>query len=85
MPEFTTYPISDLRIRVAVQASLRKHLNVDLSQVAVNVEGGEVSLRGIVVGRVAAEQAFADAAAVDGVRLVRRGLSIRRRAPSGGA
>ncbi|CAN7436647.1 BON domain-containing protein [Phenylobacterium sp. LjRoot225] len=75
MTELATYPIADLRIRVAVQAGLHRNTHFDMSDIMVDVDHGEVSLYGV-VSRPAAAEAVADATAVEGVQLVRDGLTL---------
>jgi osmotically-inducible protein OsmY len=75
MTELATYPISDLRIRVAVQAGLHKNTHFDLTDIMVDVDHGEVSLYGDAFPPAAAE-AVAGVATVEGVRLVRNGLTL---------
>jgi osmotically-inducible protein OsmY len=70
------YPISDLRIRVAIQNLVHQDPALRASEVQVFVEEAEVSLQGVVWTSDDFRRAEQMAASVDGVMRVRNKLAI---------
>ena len=74
MTEPTVYPISDLRIRVAVQDVLQTDPDLDATDIQVDVDHGEVRLSGAALSPADAADSVAQVAAVEGVTVVHNDL-----------
>lgn len=77
MRDLETYPIGDLRIRVAVQDRLFRVHGRTPTDICVRVDHGAVRLEGRVFSESEAVEALETAATVEGVTSVRHAMTVQ--------